>query len=101
MLVLLMVGGSAFYCGGFANLLPAVVEARAVGLAQIANGAGAIIGAVCLALFAGGSHIVSAAAAGAAGMPAFLVLACSSLLAGAAMMGFAHPTHDARSAAEP
>jgi putative MFS transporter len=81
--------GATFFGGGFANigpysaeLYPVRLAARAVGLAQAANGIGKIAGAACLALIAGTGNFVTPQATAAAVMPAFIFLGCSAFIAG-------------------
>ena len=54
-----------FFDGGFSNIAPYSAEifpvrlsARAVGLAQLANGIGKIVGPLCLAVIAGAYNLI-------------------------------------------
>ncbi len=89
-LVFLIVG-ALFFDGGFSNLVPYPAEifpvqlsGRAVGLAQLVNGIGKIVGPLCLALIAGADNLVQPQATASAVMPAFIFLAGSGLLVGLA-----------------
>ncbi|KIZ46787.1 MULTISPECIES: MFS transporter [Rhodopseudomonas] len=86
-----LIAGALFFDGGFSNLVPYPAEifpvqlsGRAVGLAQLANGVGKIVGPLCLALIAGADNLVQPQATASAVMPAFLFLAGSGLLVGLA-----------------
>ncbi len=57
------------------ELFPTRLAARGSGLAQSANRIGGMLGPLCLALIAGSDNLVSAQAAEAAILPAFLFLA--------------------------
>lgn len=89
-LVFLIIG-ALFFDGGFSNLAPYPAEifpvqlsGRAVGLAQLSNGIGKIVGPLCLALIAGADNFVHPNATASAVMPAFFFLAGAGLLIGLA-----------------
>lgn len=89
-LVFLIVG-ALFFDGGFSSLAPYPAEifpvqlsGRAVGLAQLVNGIGKIVGPLCLALIAGADNLVHPQATASAVMPAFMFLAGAGLLIGLA-----------------
>lgn len=89
-LVFLIIG-ALFFDGGFSNLAPYPAEifpvqlsGRAVGLAQLSNGVGKIVGPLCLALIAGADNFVHPSATASAVMPAFVFLAGAGLLIGLA-----------------
>lgn len=86
-----LVVGALFFDGGFSNLVPYPAEifpvqlaGRAVGVAQLANGVGKIVGPLCLALIAGTGNFVHPSATSAAVMPAFFFLSGMGLLIGLA-----------------
>jgi putative MFS transporter len=98
--VLLLMAAALFFDGGFANLAPYTVEfygvrlgARASGLGQAANGAGKILGPLCLALIAGTNNFVTPQATEDAVFPAFLFLAAWGLAMGIAASFLATETH--------
>jgi MFS transporter, putative metabolite:H+ symporter len=83
--------GALFFDGGFSNLgpypaeiFPVQLSGRAVGLAQLANGIGKIVGPLCLAVIAGADNFVHPHATAAAVTPAFVFLAGAGLLVGLA-----------------
>jgi putative MFS transporter len=89
-LVFLIIG-ALFFDGGFSSLAPYPAEifpvqlsGRAVGLAQLANGIGKIVGPLCLAIIAGADNFVQPRATASAVAPAFLFLASAGLLVGLA-----------------
>jgi putative MFS transporter len=89
-----------FVNGGFSNMTPYAAEsypvrlaARATGLAQAVNGVGKILGPACLALIAGTTNVVDPKATESAVLPAFIFLACCSLMAGLAYTLLPIETH--------
>jgi putative MFS transporter len=83
--------GALFFDGGFSNLgpypaeiFPVQLSGRAVGLAQLSNGVGKIVGPLCLAVIAGTDNFVHPHATAAAVTPAFAFLAGAGLLVGLA-----------------
>lgn len=83
--------GALFFDGGFSNLgpypaeiFPVQLSGRAVGLAQLSNGIGKIVGPLCLAVIAGTDNFVHPHATSAAVTPAFAFLAGAGLLVGLA-----------------
>jgi putative MFS transporter len=89
--LIFLVVGAFFFDGGFSNLVPYPAEifsvqlsGRAVGLAQLANGVGKIVGPLCLALIAGADNFVLPHATASAVMPAFIFLAGAGLVVGLA-----------------
>ncbi|MHC2253235.1 putative MFS transporter [Bradyrhizobium embrapense] len=89
-LVFLIIG-AVFFDGGFSNIgpypaeiFPVQLSGRAVGLAQLSNGVGKIVGPLCLALIAGADNVVQPSATASAVAPAFLFLAGAGLLIGLA-----------------
>jgi putative MFS transporter len=90
--LLAFMSGAFFIDGATANMVPYSAEmfpvrlaARAVGLAQAANGVGKILGPLSLAVIAGTGNVVAPAATTAAIIPGFTFLACC---VGAAFLGF-------------
>jgi MFS transporter, putative metabolite:H+ symporter len=83
--------GALFFDGGFSNLgpypaeiFPVQLSGRAVGLAQLSNGIGKIVGPLCLAVIAGADNFVHPQATAAAVTPAFIFLAGAARLVGLA-----------------
>lgn len=77
-----LIAAYVFSDGGFANLAPYTPEAfpaplrgHAMGLAEVVNGAGKIVGPIGLGLIAGASNVVSPAATVGAITPGFLYIA--------------------------
>lgn len=94
-LVVAIAVGNLFVDGGFANLAPASTEiypthlrTQAMGLAEISNGFGKIIGPLGLAIIAGTSNVVSPSATESAITPGLLFLGCFSLLVAVAFYVF-------------
>lgn len=98
--VVLLIPAALFFDGGFSNIAPYSAElfpvrlsARAVGLAQAANGVGKIAGPLCLALIAGTSNLITPKATIDAVTPAFLFLAACGLAIGLAFTFLGVETH--------
>ena len=100
LLLVCLAVGALFFDGGAANMgpmpaevFPARLAARGVGLGQAANGIGKIVGPLILALIAGSNNFVTPAATIEAAAPAFLFLAGCGLLVWIAFTFLGIETH--------
>jgi putative MFS transporter len=98
--IICLTAAAVFVNGGFANMSPFAAESypvelagRAVGLAQAVNGVGKIVGPLMLGLIAGVGNIVEPKATESAVVPAFVFLACASLMAALAYRFLPIETH--------
>jgi putative MFS transporter len=98
--IICLTAAAVFVNGGFANMAPFAAESypvelagRAVGLAQAVNGVGKILGPLVLGLIAGVGNVVEPKATESAVVPAFIFLACASLLAALAYRFLPIETH--------
>lgn len=76
-----------------AEMFPVRLAGRGVGLSQLVNGIGKIIGPLCLAVIAGTTNFVTPQATEAAVLPAFLFLAACALATGLAFTFVRIETH--------